>query len=96
MEMTKNRRSGGLAWTLLVFVLVLGLIHCSASQSDDSSNDLEFQKGMAFPTWDADMYGTAVSDESLRVLADTTCTEWVQRNLLVELGARPIFRWPDR
>ncbi|MGD9346021.1 MAG: hypothetical protein PVH84_09185 [Candidatus Aminicenantes bacterium] len=71
-------RPGGLAWILLVLVLVLGPVCCLPSQSENSANDPEFQKGMAFPTWDADMYGRAVSDESLRVLADTTCTEWVQ------------------
>jgi hypothetical protein len=77
-EMLMTRRLAGLAWTLLVLVLVLGLIYCVASQSEDSSNDPEFQKGMAFPTWDAGMYGTAVSDESLQVLVEMTCTEWIQ------------------
>lgn len=66
------------AWMFFSIVLVSGLIFYLASQSEDSSGDSEFQKGMAFPTWDSEMYGTLISDESLRVLADTTCTEWVQ------------------
>jgi hypothetical protein len=33
---------------------------------------------MAFPTWDAEQYGTASSDESLRNLVETTCADRVQ------------------
>lgn len=62
----------------ILFILLLGMIPCLSSQSWKESEDLSFQKGMAFPTWVAEQYCTAASDESLRILAQTTCTEYVQ------------------
>jgi hypothetical protein len=47
-------------------------------QPIQTPNDLGFQKGMAFPTWVADQYCLPYSDESLKVMAQTTCSEWVQ------------------
>lgn len=44
-------------------------------QANDTSS---FQKGMAFPTWNAEQYGLPQSDESLRLLKENTLTEWVQ------------------
>jgi hypothetical protein len=73
-----NLRLSGMAWTLVPLILVTGLIFYLVSQSAQQSDDSKFQKGMAFPTWDSGQYGTASSDESLRIMAETTCTEWIQ------------------
>jgi len=73
-----NLRLSGIAWTLVPLIIVTGLIFYLVSQSAQQSDDSKLQKGMAFPTWDSGQYGTASSDESLRILAETTCTEWVQ------------------
>lgn len=62
----------------ILFIFLLGMIPCLPSQSLKESEDPPFQKGMAFPTWVAEQYCTASSDESLRILAQTTCTEYVQ------------------
>jgi hypothetical protein len=62
----------------LLFILILWQIPCLSSQSRQESEDTTFQKGMAFPTWIAGQYCTAPSGESLRILAQTTCTEYVQ------------------
>lgn len=73
-----NRRLSGIVWTLFPLILVTGLIFYLASPSTQQLDDSRFQKGMAFPTWIAEQYGTVSSDESLSILAQTTCTEWVQ------------------
>jgi len=73
-----NLRLSGIAWTLVPLIIVTGLIFYLVSQSAQQSDDSKLQKGMAFPTWDSGQYGAASSDESLRILAETTCTEWVQ------------------
>ena len=62
----------------ILLILLSGLIPCHHSPSWQESENPVFQKGMAFPTWIAEQYCTAESDESLRILAQTTCTEYVQ------------------
>ncbi|UCE41597.1 MAG: hypothetical protein JSV17_00995 [Candidatus Aminicenantes bacterium] len=61
-----------------LIILLSGLIPCNPFPSWQEAENPVFQKGMAFPTWVAEQYGTAESDESLRILAQTTCTEYVQ------------------
>ncbi len=73
-----NLRLYGIIRLLLAIILLAGQIACLVSQSKHLFDDSKFQKGMAFPTWIADQYGTASSDESLKILAQTTCSEWVQ------------------
>jgi hypothetical protein len=73
-----NLRLSRITWVIFVLVLLTGLTIYLATQSIQRSEELGFQKGMAFPTWIAEQYGTASSDESLDILARTTCTEWVQ------------------
>jgi hypothetical protein len=73
-----NSRLSGIILCLLLLALLTGQIACLASQSNHQPEESMIQKGMAFPTWDSEEYGTSSSDESLRVLAQTTCTEWVQ------------------
>ncbi len=62
----------------LLFILLIWQIPCLSSQPRQKSVNTPLQKGMAFPTWIAGQYCTASSDESLRILAQTTCTEYVQ------------------
>jgi len=73
-----NLRLSVITLYLLSLVLFTGQIACLPSQSKHQPDESKFQKGMAFPTWDSEQYGTPPSDESLRILAQTTCTEWVQ------------------
>jgi hypothetical protein len=61
-----------------ILILLTGHIFCSSSQKEQEPEDSKFQKGMAFPSWKADQFCSAASDGSLAVLAQTTCTEWVQ------------------
>jgi hypothetical protein len=62
----------------LLSLVLLAQIPCQSSQSRQESEDSIFQKGMAFPTWRAEQYCGASSDQSLRILAQSTCTEYVQ------------------
>lgn len=61
------------SWGLLFFLILL-----TSCLSSPVSDHPRFQKGMAFPTWVAGQYCSSKSDESLQLLAQTTCTEWVQ------------------
>jgi hypothetical protein len=61
-----------------ILILVTGYIFCSSAQKIQEPEDSKFQKGMAFPTWKSDQFCSTASDESLAILARTTCTEWVQ------------------
>lgn len=60
-----------------IAILLLFIILPSSSQSQ-FPQDNQFQKGMAFPTWQAQQYCSPESDESLRILAQRMSTEWVQ------------------
>ncbi len=73
-----NLRLCRISRVLLPLILLTGQIVCLALQLEHQHEDLKFQKGIAFPTWNAEQYGTALSDESLMILAQTTCTEWIQ------------------
>lgn len=61
--------------SVLLIVLIITL---SSPLNSAAQDTLHFQKGMAFPTWDSEEYCSPDSDESLRLLAQNTCTEWVQ------------------
>ncbi len=63
---------------IFALIFLSGLAVHLATQSFQQPAESEFQKGMAFPTWIADQYGTLTSDESLSILSQATCTEWVQ------------------
>lgn len=71
-------RLSGIIFLMLFIAWMSGQIACSPSQPNSQPDESMFQKGMAFPTWNPEQYGTPASDESLRILAQTTCTEWVQ------------------
>jgi hypothetical protein len=73
-----NQKLSGIAWGLISYVLLTGLTCYRASPFIQPAEESSFQKGMAFPTWDSEQYGTVSCNESLRILAQTTCTEWVQ------------------
>lgn len=73
-----NLRMPLIIWVIFALIFLAGLTIHLATQSFQPPEESEFQKGMAFPTWIADQYGTLASDESLSILVQTTCTEWVQ------------------
>jgi hypothetical protein len=62
-------------WVLFLPALLIGQTACLFFQKHEHPG---FQKGMAFPTWAAEEYCSYNSDQSLTILANTTCTEWVQ------------------
>jgi hypothetical protein len=64
-----------------------GVTDCSVSQNVSPTAVAHvFQKGMSYSCWSNDDYSTSVSDESLRLLAETgtewiaLCFSWVQSN----------------
>ncbi|MGD8539591.1 MAG: hypothetical protein PVI66_12825 [Candidatus Aminicenantes bacterium] len=73
-----NLRLSRITWGIFALILLTGLTYYLATQSVQRPEELAFQKGMAFPTWLAEQYGTLASDESLSILTQTTCTDWVQ------------------
>jgi len=62
----------------ILIILLSVPIRCLPLQSRGESENPVFQKGMAFPTWVARQYDSDASDESLKALMKTTCTEYVQ------------------
>lgn len=62
----------------ILTILLSWLIPCNPTPFGGNVWNPIFQKGMAFPTWTAWQYSSAASDESLKALAQTTCTEYVQ------------------
>jgi len=60
-------------------IIFASLIAFQTSSVSPQDTDIKpFQKGMAFPTWKAKQYCSSDSDKSLAILAEKTCTEWVQ------------------
>ncbi|MFB0566777.1 MAG: hypothetical protein ACETWK_14000 [Candidatus Aminicenantaceae bacterium] len=70
-----NARLSLLSRAVLFLTLMITPTLILISSSSDSS---AFQKGMAFPTWQSDQYCSLHSDESLKILVQNTCTEWIQ------------------
>ena len=65
----------GILKGFLPVVLLAGQVSIQPIHKDF---DPDFQKGMAFPTWVAGQYCLPSSGESLKVMAEATCSEWVQ------------------
>lgn len=69
-----------LKYGILILVIFSSVIIISqiSSQSPRIPSNQQFQKGMAFPTWQYNQYSSPDSDKSLKILKRKTCTEWVQ------------------